>query len=284
MSTELVKDHDGQRLSKAGNPLATPEVHGSRIPDMTNYLGTPVENPDLRTLPKKWADGNSADHRSRQADLWAAGGENVPLYDENGRLLNRDLPDWDRMHFCDQKPEVAKPFRGIWENFLNWARSESLWILGFGTGCGAIELRPLMTSRFDMYQYGVQARPTPRQSGLFIIGGYASVKTMKRIVRSYEQMQGPKFVMGLGSCTINGGMYWDSYNTVNRLDHYIPVDVYVTGCMPRPEALLAGINQLKNRIRDGKGEGANLYAENFDWYKANQKRIIKDWNMPDYNW
>jgi NADH-quinone oxidoreductase subunit B len=170
------------------------------------------------------------------------------------------------------------------ESFANWARSQSLWILGFGTGCGAIELRPLMTSRFDMYRYGIQARPTPRQSCVFIIGGYASVKTLKRIVRSYEQMQGPKFVLGLGSCTVNGGMYWDSYNTINRIDQYIPVDVYIAGCMPRPEALLGGFIKLKQMIREGKCEGMNKYIDDFDWYKANQKQIIHDWNMPDYNW
>ena len=107
---------------------------------------------------------------------------------------------------------------------------------------------------------------------------------MKRIVRSYEQIQNPKFVMGLGSCTVNGGMYWDSYNTINRLDHYIPVDVYVAGCMPRPESLIAGFDRLKTLIMEGKAEGANTYAENFDWYKDNQKKIIKDWNMPEYNW
>jgi len=195
-----------------------------------------------------------------------------------------ELPELDRKYFCDEPPKAVEPFKGIVEKFLNWARSQSLWILGFGTGCGAIELRPLMTARYDMYRYGIQPRPTPRQSSVFIIGGYASVKTMKRIVRSYEQMQNPKFVMGLGSCTVNGGMYWDSYNTVNRLDHYIPVDVYVAGCMPRPESLLAGFMKLKQLIREGKAEGANEYARNFDWYKANQKRIIKDWNMPDYNW
>ena len=268
MSTQST---DRPTYTKGGTPLEQPTVHGARVPDLSRFLGTPVENPDPRTVP------GGADPR-------AVGGEQARIVDENRRLLNLDLPEFDRGHFCDQRPEVAKPFRGIWEKFLNWARSESLWILGFGTGCGAIELRPLMTARFDMYQYGVQARPTPRQSGLFIIGGYASVKTMKRIVRSYEQMQGPKYVLGLGSCTINGGMYWDSYNTVNRLDHYIPVDVYITGCMPRPEALLAGINKLKERINAGEAEGANLYAEHFEWYKANQKRIIKDWNMPDYNW
>ncbi len=225
--------------------------------------GSPVVNPDPRTL------GDSS---------------NIQLFNEQLKLLNSGLTEEDRLNFCDTPPEVIKPFRGHWENFLNWARSESLWILGFGTGCGAIELRPLMTSRFDMYQYGIQPRPTPRQSSIFVIGGYASVKTMKRIVRSYEQMQGPKFVLGLGSCTINGGMYYDSYNTVNRLDHYIPVDVYIAGCMPRPEALLAGLMELKTIIKEGRGEGANKYAENFEWYKANQKRIIKDWNMPDYNW
>jgi NADH-quinone oxidoreductase subunit B len=145
-------------------------------------------------------------------------------------------------------------------------------------------MRPLMTPRFDAYRFGVQWRPTPRQSNLFIISGYLSVKTLKRVIRSYEQMQSPKYVMGLGSCTINGGMYWDSYNTIKKLDEYMPVDLYVAGCMPRPEALLKGFDDLKKIIRAGEGEGANIYAENFDWYKANQKKVIKDWDMPDYNW
>jgi len=233
--------------------------------------GTPVRNPDPRTIP----GGPESDEKT-------AG--DLKLLNDQLRLINADMDETDRYAFCDQRPDVIKPFRGWWEDFLNWARSESLWILGFGTGCGAVELRPLMTSRFDMYRYGIQARPTPRQSSVFVIGGYASVKTVKRIVRSYEQMQGPKFVIALGSCTINGGMYWDSYNTINRIDHYIPVDVYIAGCMPRPEALLAGFKKLKSLIKEGKGEGANRYAEHFEWYKANQKRIIHDWNMPDYNW
>jgi len=199
-------------------------------------------------------------------------------------LANKGLAPEERSLFCDANPRTIAPYRGIWEKFLNWSRANSLWILGFGTGCGAIELRPLMTARYDMYRFGVQPRPTPRQSCLFVIGGYASVKTIKRVVRSYEQMQGPKFVLGLGSCTINGGMYWDSYNTINRLDHYIPVDVYIAGCMPRPEALLAGIKVLKKQILAGDTENTNRYIEKLDWYKANQKKIIKDWNMPDYNW
>jgi NADH-quinone oxidoreductase subunit B len=187
-------------------------------------------------------------------------------------------------YFEGGRPVVREPRSGAIEKFANWARSESLWILGFGTGCGAIEMRPLMTPRFDAYRFGLQWRPTPRQSSVFVISGYLSVKTLKRVIRSYEQMQNPKFVVALGSCTINGGMYFDSYNTINRLDHYLPVDVYITGCMPRPEALLAGFDHLKTIIKEGRGEGANKYADNFDWYKANQKKIIKDWDIPDYNW
>ncbi len=188
-------------------------------------------------------------------------------------------------YYCGDKPTVHKPKTiKIFENFLNWARAESLWILAFGTGCGSIELYPLSTPRFDAYRFGVQMRPTPRQANLFIISGYLSIKTLKRVIRSYEQMQNPKFVMALGSCTINGGQYWDSYNTIKKLDEYIPVDVYIAGCMPRPEAILEGFNLLKERIRKGRAEGANQYAENFDYYKSNQKKIINDWNMPDYNW
>ena len=187
-------------------------------------------------------------------------------------------------YFSGEKPSVEKPNKGVVEKFLNWARAESIWVLGFGTGCGSIEIPPLMTPRFDAFRFGVQMRPTPRQSNAFIISGYLSVKTLKRVIRSYEQMPSPKYVIALGSCTINGGMYYDSYSTINRLDKYMPVDVYIAGCMPRPEALLAGFVKLKEIIKSGKGEGANLYAENFDEYKANQKKVIKDWNMPDYNW
>ena len=190
-----------------------------------------------------------------------------------------------RDYYCGDVPTVMpRAYSRVVENFFNWARAESLWILGFGTGCGAIEMRPLMTPRFDAYRYGIQWRPTPRQSNLFIISGYLSVKTLKRVIRSYEQMQNPKYVVGLGSCTINGGMYWDSYNTIKRLDDYLPVDLYIAGCMPRPEALLQGFEDLKTLIRAGKAEGANRYAANFDWYKRNQKSVISDWDMPDYNW
>jgi NADH-quinone oxidoreductase subunit B len=200
-------------------------------------------------------------------------------------LANADLSPEERDLFSDAAPVLYEPYPvKVVEKFVNWVRANSLWMLAFGTGCGAIELNPLMTSRFDIYRYGFQPRPTPRQASVFMIGGYSSVKTLKRIVRSYEQMQGPKFVVALGICPVNGGMYWDSYNTIKRLDQYIPVDLYITGCMPRPEVLVGALVELKKMIKEGQCDGANRYVENFDWYKANQKRVIKNWNMPDYNW
>ena len=200
-------------------------------------------------------------------------------------LENAGLTAEEQRLFSNARPQAYEPYpiKAV-EDFANWARANSLWILAFGTGCGAIELRPLMTARFDANRYGVAGRPTPRQSSVFIIGGYASVKTLKRIIRSYEQMQGPKFVICLGICPVNGGMYFDSYNTVNRFDQYLPVDLYITGCMPRPEVLVAGIMELQKNIKAGTCNGANRYVENFDWYKKNQKSVIKNWDMPDYNW
>ena len=200
-------------------------------------------------------------------------------------LENAGLSAEEQDLFSNARPKAYEPYPiEAVENFANWCRANSLWILAFGTGCGAIELRPLMTARFDANRFGIAGRPTPRQSSVFIIGGYSSVKTLKRIVRSYEQMQGPKFVIALGICPVNGGMYWDSYNTIKRLDLYIPVDLYITGCMPRPEVLVGGLVELKKMIKEGRCDGANRYVEKFDWYKANQKRVIKNWNMPDYNW
>ena len=200
-------------------------------------------------------------------------------------LENAGLSAEEQQLFSNARPQPYEPYpiKAV-EDFANWARANSLWILAFGTGCGAIELRPLMTARFDANRFGVAGRPTPRQSSVFIIGGYASVKTLKRIIRSYEQMQGPKFVIALGICPVNGGMYFDSYNTVNQFDQYLPVDLYITGCMPRPEVLVAGIMELQKKIKAGRCDGANRYIENFDWYKANQKKVIKNWDMPDYNW
>ena len=121
---------------------------------------------------------------------------------------------------------------------VNYVRKKSVWMLYYCTGCGAVELPPSMTSRFDMERFGMGPMATPRQADLFLVTGYVSVKTLKRIVRTYEQMPNPKYIVGFGSCTINGGIYWNSYATVNKLDRFIPVDMNISGCMPRPQAIL----------------------------------------------
>jgi len=141
-----------------------------------------------------------------------------------------------------------------------------------------------MTSRYDAERFGIRGAATPRQADVLLITGYLATKTLKRVIKVYEQMQDPKYVIAFGSCAINGGMYWDSYNTINMLDKYIPVDVYINGCMPRPEAVIAGFVKLQNLIQEGKADGWDKYKKNLDYYKENQKKVIPNWVMPDFNW
>jgi NADH-quinone oxidoreductase subunit B len=166
----------------------------------------------------------------------------------------------------------------------NWFRANSLNVLAYGTACGAIEMRPLGTSRFDMERLGITGAPTSRQANVLVISGYLSIKTLKRVIRAYEQMPSPKWTVGLGSCTIDGGMYWDSYNTIKQVDQYLPIDTYIAGCMPRPEALIAGFQALMDKIKAGEANGWNEYLENLEAYKAQQRKVINDWAMPAYNW
>lgn len=173
---------------------------------------------------------------------------------------------------------------GVIEQLVAWLRKRSLFVLAYGTGCGAIEMRPLMTSRFDAERFGIINAATPRQADVLVISGYLAVKTLKRVIRSYEQMQEPKYVIALGSCAINGGMYWDSYNTIKQVDRYIPVDLFINGCMPRPEALIEGFVALQKRIAAGEPGGYHRYRENIDWYKTNQKRVLGDRMPPDYTY
>lgn len=166
----------------------------------------------------------------------------------------------------------------------NFTQKNSLFMMAYGTGCGAIELPATLTSRYDAERLGIRGAATPRQADLLLITGYLSTKTLKRVIRVYEQMQDPKYVIGFGSCTINGGMYWDSYNTIKLLDKYIPVDVYINGCMPRPESVIEGFKELKTLIQAGKADGATKYKENLDWYRDNQKKVLKNWPLVEYNW
>jgi NADH-quinone oxidoreductase subunit B len=116
--------------------------------------------------------------------------------------------------------------RKVLDKIADHCRARSLFVLHYCTGCGAIELPPSMTSRFDLERLGIQPMVTPRQADILLITGYLSVKTLKRVILTYEQMQSPEYVVGLGSCSINGGMYWHSYATIKQLGQYIPADIY----------------------------------------------------------
>jgi len=163
---------------------------------------------------------------------------------------------------------------GKFERVLDFFRSRSLWMLYYCTGCGAIELPPTMTSRFDMERFGVGPMATPRQADILLITGYISTKTLKRVVRTYNQMPEPKWVVGFGSCPVNGGIYWNSYATVNHLEKYIPVDISLAGCMPRPQAVLDGLTKLMDMIGRGEAVGYKKYKMNYDWYKKNQDEVL----------
>ncbi len=156
----------------------------------------------------------------------------------------------------------------------NMLRKRSLWMLHYCTGCGAMELPPTMTSRYDMERFGIVPYVTPRQADILLITGYVNIKTLRRIITVYEQMLDPKYVIGFGSCPINGGVYWDSYSVIKKLDKYIPVDLYIAGCMPRPEAIITAFRHLMELIDKGKADGYKRYKKNLDFYKANQRKVL----------
>jgi NADH-quinone oxidoreductase subunit B len=168
------------------------------------------------------------------------------------------------------------------EYLINWFRKHSIFVLAYGTGCGAIEVPPTMTSRYDAERLGIRGSATPRQADVIIVSGYCSYKTLRRIIRTYEQMSNPKYILALGSCTVNGGMYWDSYNTIKKLEDYLPVDMYVNGCMPRPESILEGFMALQKDISDSKATSWKKYQENYDFYRKNQEAVLGKTIEPAY--
>jgi NADH-quinone oxidoreductase subunit B len=136
------------------------------------------------------------------------------------------------------------------DKFLNWSRLSSPWQMFFGLACCAIEMMATSASHYDFDRFGVIPRPSPRQCDLIIISGTVTLKMATRIKRLYEQIPDPKYIISMGSCSNCGGPYWEhGYNVLKGVDRVIPVDVYVPGCPPRPEALLEGLLKLQDKIR-----------------------------------
>ena len=132
---------------------------------------------------------------------------------------------------------------------LNWGRRYSLWVFNFGLACCAIEFIATSMARHDFIRLGViPFAPGPRQADLMVVSGTVTDKMAPAVRRLYEQMPEPKYVISFGACSNSGGPYWDSYCVTKGVDQVVPVDVYVPGCPPRPEALLQGILKLQEKI------------------------------------
>lgn len=164
------------------------------------------------------------------------------------------------MGLLDKKYQDSNIIVVSLEKALNWARKSSLWYMQFGLACCAIEMMATAASRYDFDRFGIIPRSSPRQADVMIVAGTVTLKMATRIKRLYEQMAEPRYVISMGSCSNCGGPYWEhGYHVLKGVDRVVPVDVYVPGCPPRPEALLQGFLHLRDKIMNeslAKGIGA----------------------------
>ncbi|MFW6295780.1 MAG: NADH dehydrogenase subunit K [Halothece sp.] len=158
------------------------------------------------------------------------------------------------------------------DDLYNWARLSSLWPLMFGTACCFIEFAAMIGSRFDFDRFGLVPRSSPRQADLIITAGTITMKMAPTLVRLYEQMPEPKYVIAMGACTITGGMFTvDSPTAVRGVDKLIPVDVYLPGCPPRPEAIMDAIVKLRKKVANDSIQERSSFTKTHRYYSTTHK-------------
>src|SRR3990172_5199369 len=151
------------------------------------------------------------------------------------------------------------------DRLYNWGRRSSVWPLMFGLACCAIEMIAAQTARYDMARFGMEVmRPTPRQADLLLASGTVTKKMLPPIIRLYNQMPEPKYVVAMGACASGGGPFKEGYNVVAGIDKFLPVDVYIPGCPPTPQALINGLMKLQEKIRNQSLKTVRWYQKGED--------------------
>ena len=174
------------------------------------------------------------------------------------------------------KSELQKAgiFTTTLSELYNWGRRNSLWPLQFGLACCAIEMIATSMSRYDLARFGAEVfRPSPRQADLMIVSGTVTKKMAPQVVRLYKQMPSPKYVIAMGACAISGGPFKQGYNVLKGIDRFMPVDIHIPGCPPRPEALLHAIMTLQRKIA-----GDSLH---WDRRKAEEEKLMAELPIPE---